>query len=360
MGDGSDAAASPRPFPLRALSSVSLFRSLRAPALVSLAFAPSLVAQPAVDLHGLAYIDYAHRVLSAGDDEGTGSFDYRRIFLTADGALDDAFRMRLRLEASGRSRTVQDRPSPFVKDAWVEWRYAASGHRATLGLQQPPVADLSESVWGYRSLDQTVLDRTGYRGFRDLGLRLDGPLAGAVSYVAMVGNGNGERPEDAGDRGKTIYGQLVVDPSGPFVAALGGDVETEQPAGGVRQSSARVSGLVAAVAGRLRGGAEAYYVSGDPGTLVEMPADPGPSVRPDGVGGSVFGALPLTARTALVARYDYIDADARRAGFRDHYVIAALAYQPAEAVRLLPTVLVAKRDGATAAVTARVTVEAHF
>ena len=123
-------------------------------------------APPTLELSGLAYFDYAY-VLSSDDEdiEGGNSFDYRRIYFTADYTLSDAFSGRLRFEAQGASTTAQGRPAPFVKDAYLRWDGAfAEGHRLTLGVQPPPLFQVAERVWGYRSLAKTVLDRTTLLG----------------------------------------------------------------------------------------------------------------------------------------------------------------------------------------------------
>lgn len=321
---------------------------------LGLGLATSASAQSAIEWSGLSYLDYS--VLLASDDgaaEGHTAFDYRRIYLTADADLGGAFAARVRLEATGRSTTAQGRPAPFVKDAWLQWRFSEAGHRATLGVQPPPLFEVSEDVWGYRSLDGTLLDRTGAGDSRDHGLRLDGPLAagGGLRYAAMVGNGNGVGPEAAGDPGKHVYGQLVYAPDGPLRATLGADYEADAPLDAVRQSRARVSAFVGAVGERARGGAEAFYLRTDAdGTLLDRA----------GVGASVFGAVALSARTALVARYDYLEGGAGRIGADEHYVLAALAYRPAPPVRLMPNVIVTRLAGADPTVLGRVTVEARF
>lgn len=330
--------------------------ALRSACLTALGLAALSSAQaqtPGVEWSGLAYIDYEYLIASDDpDDEGDNTFDYRRIYLSADAALSEAFDARVRLEARGRSTTAQGRPAPFVKDAWVRWQYAESGHRATLGVQPPPLFEISERVWGYRSLDATLIDRADVRDSRDFGFRLDGPLVagGDVSYGLMVGNGNGVRPEVGGERGKRVYGQLAFTPGDIVRATIGADYTA--PGGADRQSSARASAFVGAVTEAARGGVEAFYVHN------EFDA-PGLGTQ-DGVGVSVFGALNLTTQTSLVARYDYLDDDAGQIGEDEHYILGAFVYRPIPAVSLMPNVVVTMPDGEDPAVLGRVTTFVRF
>lgn len=311
-------------------------------------------AQPSVRWSGEGFLDYLY-VLGSDSDAAVGSntFDYRRIRLTSDIRLDDQFSARIRYEGESDQTTEQGRPAPFIKDAYVRWAYSEAGHRATLGVVPPPVFRISEAVWGYRSLDKTIVDRTRLRSSRDFGLRLDGPIGGGgLRYSAMVGNGNGVGPEDDGARGKRVYGRLSYVPDSPLRVTVNGDYASVDPDAEVRQSSVRGSAFVGAVTERVRGGVEAFYVVNDPeGAALD---------RQDGVGVSVFGAVTVAPQIAVVARYDYVDDDAGRVGEDEHYVLGALAISPSEHVRLMPNVLLTKPDGADPEVLGRFTAEFRF
>ena len=314
-----------------------------------------MAAQPTIDWSGLAWIDYSYTLLSDDpEDEGDNSFDYRRIYLTADAPLGDGFRARVRLEAQGRSTTAQGRPAPFVKDAWVRWNYTESGHRAILGVQPPPLFEVAEATWGYRSLDKTVIDRARVRDSRDFGFRLDGPLTpgGALRYAAMVGNGNGVQPEADGQRGKHVYGQLQYIPDGPLRATLGADYTSNVPLTVGREFSSQVSAFVGAVTDAYRLGVEAFYVHDtfDDPTLEDD----------DGVGVSVFGVANVSRRARLIARYDYLDDAARLAGGNQHYVLGGVAVRPSPSVAVVPNVLATMPEDTEATVLGRITVDVRF
>lgn len=319
-------------------------------------------AQPTgIRLSGIAFVDYAYILSDEDPDlEGANSFDYRRIYLTADSDLSDDIRVRVRLEAQGLATTEAGLPSPFVKDAWILWHYAQGGHRATLGVQPPPLFDFSESVWGYRSLDKTLIDRSRLRSSRDFGVRLDGPLAlgGDLRYHAMVANGRGVRPEADGEEGKQVYGQVTYR-GDALRASFGADYTANVPnlPDAERVSSTRVSGIVGAVTDPFRVGAEAFYAHSE--------FDRSGDDTRDGFGVSLFGVVNTSAETSVIARYDYIDPDVAFSGVEitdtdEHYLLVAVAYRPLPALSIMPNLVATLPDGQDPSVLARVTTSVRF
>ena len=107
-----------------------------------------------------------------------------------------------------------------------------------------------------------------------------------------------------------------------------------------------------AVTERARGGVEGFYVRNE-SDAPEIGAQ-------DGLGLSVFGAVALSDRTRIVARYDYLDDDAGRIGADEHYLLGAVAYRPIPAVEVMPNVVATMPEGADATVLGRVTVDVRF
>ena len=317
---------------------------------------PAPPAEPSIRLSGLAFLDYAYTLASPeAGAAGANGFDYRRLYFTADYTLSEAFSGRFRIEAQGTSTTEAGRPAPFVKDAFLRWDGPlAEGHSLTLGVQPPPLFEVAERVWGYRSLEKTLIDRVRANDSRDFGLRADGPLARGLRYAVMVGNGNGLRPEAADQRGKQVYAQLQAAPTETIRATLGVDYTPHEGEAEERDESVKVSAFVGAIGERARGGVEAFAVST---RYVDASRD-----AERGVGLSVFGALAFgeDGQYRVVARYDYAQAEARRGSEDEHYVLAAIGYAPIPQVEILPNVIVSMLDGREATVVGRVTVSARF
>ena len=218
--------------PIRTLLGIALLISL---------FAGDATGQT-VKVGGLAYVDYFYRL---GDDDESAlwqkpkdnlwdsdrdetvndafhGFTYRKVYLTTDATISENFKARFRLEANDKHAGSKG-PIPFVKDMWVDWNYTGN-HSARVGVMPPPVFQLSEHVWGFRSLEKTIIDVQGVNSSRDFGIRFDGPIPirnGLVRYAAMLANGSGNRAEH--DKNKRGYAQISIHPSDKLVFSAGAD-----------------------------------------------------------------------------------------------------------------------------------------
>lgn len=329
--------------------------------LLTLSSFPAVVAQPTVKVGGLAYLDYGYVVSSPdADAEGSNTFDYRRIYFTTDFTLSDQFGGRLRLEAQGTSTTAQGRPAPFVKDAYLTWQDPIGDNsRLRFGVQPPPLFELAEDTWGYRSLEKTIIDRVKANDSRDLGFRADVPIAsnGAIRISGMFANGNGVRPEADAVNGKHVYGQIQALPGEVLRISAGTDYERVDGEDDTRHGSLKTSVFVGALSEAFHGGVEAYYIrtTFDGGPL----ADPPPSAA-EGVGVSAFGAVNISDRTSVVGRYDFVDANAGSVGVDEHFGLAAFVFRPNPNVELMPNVVISKLENVEAEVTGRFTVHVKF
>lgn len=310
------------------------------------------VAQSPVEISGLAYVDYAYQLTSPDDaEEGENGFAYRRLYLTADAPISDVFSARARLEATNSGLGPKG-PTPFVKDLYLKWE-VGGGHALTLGVASPPAFAIAEAVWGYRSLEKTLLDLNGVVSSRDFGVRANGPITSddKLRYGVMVGNNEGVFPED--DKYKRVYGQVEYYPSEALTFAVASNYAAF---GGARESRLAVSGLAGYVTATWRAGVEAFVQT----DAFEGAGDLATS------GVSVFGAVQFTERWGAVGRVDLVEGE----GFADAdnlpgspvtterttFGLVALVYQPHPQVQVMPNLLVSDSDAAdTASTLGRVT-----
>ena len=315
-------------------------------------------AQSAVDFSGLAYFDYSYLMNSANAEaEGFNTFDYRRIYLTTDFTLSDQFDGRVRLEAQGRVLTEQGRPAPFVKDAYISWHDPiGDGSRLRLGVQPPPLFELSERTWGYRSLGKTIMDRVNANDSRDFGIRADVSLAGdgAVRLAGMFANGNGVNPEFNLDRGKHVYVQIQAFPNDALRLSAGTDYMVVDGENDFRKGILKASAFLGTANESFHGGVETFYQRT---TYDDLFADEGPL---SAFGVSAFGAVNISDQTSVVGRYDFVDVAIGRTSPPSHYALAAFVYRPDPHVELMPNVVISRLVGVDAEVLVRFTVHVRF
>lgn len=314
--------------------------------LLGLSAAPVVAVGQTVDLGGRVFVDYFYN-LSAPDDasggaaEGLHGFRYRRLYLTADYTLSEAFTGRARLEADEETNG-----RAVVKDLSLTWQYSGR-HSATMGITPPPAFGISENVWGYRSLEQTILDLQGVVSSRDFGLRFDGPVTseGTVRYAVMVANNGTVQPET--DKFKRIYGQLAVRPSQQITVVVGAD---HAGYGDEREAGTRVSAFGGYRTEEARVGLEGFWHRV---AMAEAPAR-------TKVGASLFGAVRVAPRWEIVAR---LDRSAESAGGSDRFetfFVGGVTYNPHPNVALIPNLRVRAPSDRVATTTGRLTLRVQF
>ncbi|HUF09423.1 MAG TPA: hypothetical protein VMO47_08895 [Rhodothermales bacterium] len=302
------------------------------------------VAQNSVRWSGLFYMDYEY-VLSSSDEEqeGENGFDYRRMYLTADYTLSEEFSGRARLEGAGGPETIR----PFVKDLYLTWHgVLGDGHNLIFGVQPPPAFTLSEKIWGYRSLEKTIMDRQGVSSSRDMGVSAAGALAGdgELTYSLMVGNNNSIRGED--DKYKRVYGQLAF-LSGNVAASVGGDY-----ASGEDRNAVTASAFAGYALKQIRLGVEGFFQQFD---YVNS------NVSTDRRGLSGWIVTPVTEKVELVGRVDVVENDVGSGSVDETYLIGGVAFKPNRKVHFIPNVYVVDMTGQSdLEIAGRVTLHADF
>ena len=308
-----------------------MFRLRHLIGVLILGVASSANAQTTPDLSGKAYIDFAHFLDSQEEDlRGNSYFSYRRIYLTSDFKLPSNFSARLRIEAD-ESSAVPTQPDVRLKDAYVRWQFH-EGHRATIGIQPPPVFDVSENAWGYRGLEQTLIDLSGMRSSRALGLHIEGRLSAnaALQYRMMIANSHDTRPQ--ADHLKHGFAQLVAR-SGPWTATFGANYV---PHGDSRSGSLMISGVIARVSETGRAGVD-WFVQRTNFTSTDDDASD--------AGISLFLERSFASNWSVVARLDRFSVTDQQVRSQPHtFALAGLSYQPIEQIRIVPNVYLLSQD----------------
>jgi hypothetical protein len=148
--------------------------------------------------------------------KGRSGFWFRRIYFTYNNTLSDTVKMRLRMEMASTSNLLSSSTLvPFVKDAYLSWKFAGSTSLVA-GIQSPPSFAQVEDIWGYRSLEKTPLDLYKWTSSRDFGISIKG--GDTALYQVMFANGSSNKSE--ADNGKKLYGSLGYSSGGFFVEGM--------------------------------------------------------------------------------------------------------------------------------------------
>lgn len=312
--------------------------------------AGTAAAQTEFTFSGEFFGDYSY-VLSSPVEarEGDNGFGYRRLYLTTDFRLSDRFDGRGRLEMNQSSTNEDNRPSPFVKDAWLRWNdFPGEGHSLTMGVVIPPAFEVSMARWQYRSLAKTVMHRNGIVDSRDTGLKLTGPLSSdrRVAYAVMVANNSGIGLES--NRQKRVYAQIRhSSDDGAHTATLGADY-----AALANGHSTTVNVFSGTTTGRGGFGIEVFA---NIRTLDNVEDDI------TWFGGSAFILVPTGERSRVIGRVDLTSVGTSGSRAEEAFVLVGFSFSPDSGVEIIPNVMASDAPGnAPVTVVGRMTLFARF
>ena len=296
-------------------------------------------ADPPVDISGYAFGDYYWMASNHDSDlEDRNGFWFRRIYLTFDKTLSDAFDARVRLEmGSPGDFTSTTKLDPFVKNAYLRWKLSTR-HQAHIGLSPTPTLNVVDEFWGYRWVEKSLLDLQKMATSADLGLALRGSLDSEeqLRYHFMVSNGSGTRGES--DQGKKVLLSLGLYPSDSVILEFYSDYES-RPLNTDRRT---FHGFLAYRAGWGRLGFQ-YGRQTRRGT---------PDLHLDAL--SLFGVARLSPAASLFWRYDRMfDPNPEGAGIsyipfhpdaKSNFFLTGIDLKVHERFSLLPNVEVVRYD----------------
>lgn len=250
-----------------------------------------------------ADLSYRQNVDDAGKgtpSDGTG-LDLKRFYFTADYTYGDHLNARFRSDIGDEN----GRYDIFVKNAYLQVTLLpALWIRA--GSADMPWVPLVEDRYGFRYVENELLDRTGFGTSADWGLHVGGEVRGGLlGYQLSVVNGRGY-----GDPTRSQAPTLEARISSAFldhlIAAIGGQVGTlGQKLAGVptAHTAIRLDGLVAWSSPRVRVGAEGFYGKDDSKSIVTGAALEDASV---GVSGWAGVQVAPTLAPTVFARADFL------------------------------------------------------
>ena len=265
--------------------------------------------------------------------------ELKRFYLGVDHKFNDTFSANLTTDFRyGTNGTTND-VLVYVKKAYVQAKFAPELF-VRVGAADLPWVPFAESVYGYRYIENTLIDRTKFGTSSDWGVHAGGSFAdGLVSYAVSAVNGAGYKTLSRSSNTLDLEGRISVNPMKKFVLAVGGYTGKlgKSADGGVdTRRATRINALAAYTDSRIRAGIEYFHaknwlnVTGPAGDTAD--------------GWSAFGSFAFNKQFSLFGRYDWVKPKKDASpDLRDHYFNVGLNYKP---IKELDLALVYKRDRA--------------
>lgn len=301
---------------------------------------------------GLMFGDYFYNIDQRDSTKkDLNGFQFRRIYFTADYSISESFDSRFRLEAdqSANSLTSGGKVGVMVKDAYLKWKNIFEGSDFIFGISPTPVVDVSEAIWGYRSLEKTITDLNGIVSSRDLGVDLKGKIAdnGSVKYWIKVANNSSNAPEV--NKYKRFYGLIQLTPLDNFQVVLYGDYASYAPKTDPFDKQSKSNGaFVGDVMLNVFQkdvysiGIESFY------KLQQNNFSPGalsPLQSQKGFGISASAWVAILSKLRIVGRYDVFDPNNDKGNDRQNLILGALDFQADKNVSIMPNVEIITYQG---------------
>ena len=272
------------------------------------------------------------------------NFDIKRMYISIDHQFNSVFSANLTTDFTYDSGVGATQL--YIKKAYVQ---AKLSPMLTLraGSADLPWVPFVEGLYGYRYVENVMIDRTKFGTSADWGIHALGaiPMGGlTISYAGSVVNGAGyKKPGFVGGVNHTnsmdFEGRLSASAAG-FTAAVGGyDGKLGKDAQGTAtyHDATRFDALLAYVKGPIRLGGE-YFHANDWNDVLQV----NPLLTNKTEGWSAWGSFAFTPQLSVFGRYDWVKPkDTTNPTLANDYFNIGVQYEP---VKILDFSLVYKRD----------------
>lgn len=263
---------------------------------------------------------------------GTG-FDIKRFYLGVDHKFNDVFSANLTTDfqySSAISATEL-----YIKKAYLQAKIN-DALVVRLGSTDLPWVPYAEDIYGYRYVENTLIDRDKFGTSADWGVHASGKLPGGIfSYAVSVIDGAGYKAP-LRSKGMDVEGRLSakVDNFNFAIGGYSGKLGKDTQGAVTQHTATRFNALAAYVAPKYRAGVE-YFTAKNWNNVTTVASD-----SADGY--SVFGGYSLTDTISVFGRYDWVKPNKDTvSGKKDEYFNMGVSYSPTKIVDLS---LVYKRD----------------
>jgi hypothetical protein len=253
--------------------------------------------------------------------------ELKRFYMIVDHKFDDVFSANLTTDFRYNTNGTSKDTAVFVKKAYLQAKLSPAFF-VRVGEADLAWAPYVESLYGYRFVENTLIDRTRFGTTTEWGVHIGGTFGdGLVSYAASAVNGAGyktlARVSDTIDLEGRINVNLVKSISigvGGYIGKLGKsaanllDADTPHTAG-------RFDAAAAYTDKRVRLGVE-YFAASNWNNVTT-------AARDKSDGWSAFGSFAFTPKVGVFGRYDWLSPSKEiNPAMRDNYFNLGLDYKP--------------------------------
>ena len=268
--------------------------------------------------------------------------ELKRFYLGVDHKFNDMFSANLttdfRYNSNGTSKDVL----VYLKKAYLQAKFSPAFF-VRIGEADLPWVPFAEGVYGYRFVENVLIDRTKFGTSADWGVHIGGTFGdGLVTYAASAINGAGYKTLSRSSDTIDLEGRVSVNPIknitlgvGAYTGKLGKSADN-LPESATPHRATRFNALAAYTGTRIRAGIE-YFAAKNWNNVTTLAED-----KSDGW--SVFGSFAFTPKIGVFGRYDWVKPSRDiNPDLKDHYFNLGLNYKP---IPPLDLALVYKRDRA--------------
>jgi hypothetical protein len=238
---------------------------------------------------------------TATNNQGYG-LDVKRFYLVVDHTFDDVWSANLTTDFN---YVAADKETQlFVKKAFVQAK-VSNAAIFRMGSADMPWIPFDESIYGYRFVENTLIDRLHLGNSADWGLHFLGKSDGnVVNYAVSLVNGGGYK-NPTRTKSMDWEGRIAFMPVDGLVIAVGGytgDLGQNTQSTPAVNTASRVDALVAYKTSRFTVGGEYFHADNFGSTYITS------NTTNSASGYSLFGNVTIADNgTALFARYDNAD-----------------------------------------------------
>ena len=302
---------------------------------------------------------------AAGKTAQSGTdYDIKRMYLIIDHKFNDTYSFNLTTDFTFDSNTTSPSgaASPtaneaggantasgikatqlYIKKAYLQAHYS-DAFNLRLGAADLPWIPFVEGIYGYRYVEQTLIDRTKFGTSADWGLNAYGSMFDKfLNYSVSVIDGEGYKQPALGTVNRTnavdVEGRANIAYKG-FTVAIGGydgklgkDVQNVP----TYETAQRFDALAAYTDKHIRFGVEYLWAR-----YWSDVTQSTPSKTNETDGYSIFGSYNFTPKVALFGKYEWVKPKANTVpGENENYFNVGVSYKP---INPLDFALVYKRD----------------